>query len=318
MKMRSLEIRSLFALASALLPGALCAAEPNSPPPPGAVIRLWDGAAPNAPENAPAEVTGDDERVRNVSVPTLTAYLPDKARATGTAIIVCSGGGYTQLAVKKHGETAAAAFVPRGIAVFALKYRLRPISKDVVADALADGERAVRLVRSRAKEWNINPHRIGIIGYSVGANLILNLLSNFDDGAAASTDAIERESSRPDFAGLFSAWPGSQKIAGFHFSKETPPVYLAHTEDDTTAKVAFARSLEAGMKKAGVSVKADDARPFFGGGGGFHRDFLQTSTTTENAHCVTLLNSCGFQGGPRGFKSRPGHFLATAQQMFQI
>ena len=190
--------------------GAAGAAEPLAPPSPGVIIRLWDGPAPNAPKTEVEETTDNDGRVKNVSVPTLTAYLPDKAVATGTAIIVCSGGGYSQLAVKKHGEGAAAVFVPRGIAVFALKYRLQPISKNVVADACADGERALRLARSRAGEWNLDPQRIGIIGYSAGANLILNLLSNFDDGEKGSTDANQGQSGRPDFVGLFSASLGDR------------------------------------------------------------------------------------------------------------
>ena len=117
------KMRNLIALSVALVSGAAGAAEPPAPAPPG-VICLWDGPAPNAPKTAVEETTDSDGRVKNVSVPTLTAYLPDKAVATGTAIIVCSGGAYTQLAVKRHGETAAAVFVPRGIAVFALKYRL--------------------------------------------------------------------------------------------------------------------------------------------------------------------------------------------------
>ena len=79
----------------------------------------------------------------------------------------------------------------------------------------------------------------------------------------ASTDAIERESSRPDFAGLFAAWPGSQKITDFRFSKKTPPIYIAHTEDDTTAKIAFARGIDAELRKADVPVKAE----YFGTGG---------------------------------------------------
>lgn len=254
MKYQFPKIRSLIALSAALVSGAVGAAEP---PGPGVIIRLWDGPAPNTPRTAVEETTDNEGRVKNVSVPTLTAYLPDKAVATGTAIIVCSGGGYSQLAVKKHGEGAAAVFVPRGIAVFALKYRLQPISKNVVADACADGERALRLVRSRAGEWNLDPQRIGIIGYSAGANLILNLLSDFDDGARGSTDAIERQSSRPDFAGLFSAWPGQQQISDFKFSKKTPPVYLAHTKDDPVAKIAFAREIEVSLKHVGVPLNAD-------------------------------------------------------------
>jgi endo-1,4-beta-xylanase len=112
-------------------------------------------------------------------------------------------------------------------------------------------------VRSRAKEWNLDPQRIGIIGYSAGANLVLNLLANSDDGAPGSTDPIERQSSRPNFAGLFSAWPAGQKASDFKISKTTPPIYLAHTEDDTTAKIVFAREIEAELQQAGVPVKTD-------------------------------------------------------------
>ena len=118
-------------------------------------------------------------------------------------------------------------------------------------------------MRSRAGEWNLDPQRIGIIGYSAGANLVLNLLSNFDDGARGSADAIERQSSRPDFAGLFSAWPGEQKITDFKFSKKTPPVYIAHTEDDPVAKIGFAREIEAKLKHLGVAREAE----YFDAGG---------------------------------------------------
>jgi len=267
---------SLVALLSALLCDVAGAAEPSAPPP-GVTIRLWDGPAPGVIENVGPEQFDTEGRVKNVSVPALTAYLPEKKLATGTAIIVCSGGAYNQLAAKRVGDEAATLFLPRGIAVFSLKYRLRSASKNIRLDAMADGERAMRLVRSRAKEWNLDPQRIGIIGYSAGANLILNLLSNFDDGTPDSPDAIERQSSRPDFAGLFAAWPDSQKITSFRFSKATPPVFLAHAADDTTAPVSFARQIEAELKKAEVPVHAeffdDGGHGAFSPSGGRHRDW---------------------------------------------
>ena len=279
MNLRSFKMQRLFVLSIALSSGAVCAAEQSPPPPPSAVIRLWDGPAPGAPETAIEEVTGSDGRVRNVSVPTLTPICPTRHGRRELPSSCAQVGDTDSWQCEKHGDTAAAAFLPHGIAVFSLKYRLRPISKDVVADATADGERAVRLVRARAKEWNLDPQRIGIIGYSAGANLILNLLLNFDDGTPASTDAIERQSSRPDFAGLFSAWPGNQKLTAFHFSKKTPPVYIAHTEDDTTARVEFARGIEAELKKADAPVQAEyfpkGGHTAFTIGAGEHGDWPQ-------------------------------------------
>jgi acetyl esterase/lipase len=113
----------------------------------------------------------------------------------------------------------------------------------------------MRLIRSRAREWGINPNRVGLIGASAGANMILNLMSTADDGQADSADVIERQSSRPNFIVLLSAWTGNQKISDFHFAKETP-VYLLHAEDDGTAKVESAREIEAAAKQAGAPVDA--------------------------------------------------------------
>jgi acetyl esterase/lipase len=234
----------------------LAQADSTPAAPTGVEMRLWDGPAPNAPENATPEVLGDDGRTKNVSVPTVTAFLPDKNSANGTAIIMCSGGAYAQLALKKYANLGTEAFLPRGIAVFNLKYRLSPPSKNVRADALSDVKRAVRLIRSRAGEWNINPNRIGLIGASAGANLILNLMSTADAGQPDSPDAIERQSSRPNFAGLLSAWPGGQKISDFHFTKDTP-IFLLHAEDDKSAPVAFAHEIEAAAKQAGAPVHAE-------------------------------------------------------------
>jgi endo-1,4-beta-xylanase len=257
-------------IAKVMLPAVIQAARVALPPseaqstanqstlslPTGLGIRLWDGTAPNVPANAGEEVLGPDGRTKNVSIPILTAYLPDKKLANGTAIIMVSGGAYTQLALKKYADLGMGAFSPRGIAVFNLKYRLSSPSKNVRADALADAKRAVRLVRSRAAEWGINPNRIGLIGASAGANLILNLMSTADAGQPDSPDAIERQSSRPNFAGLLSSWPGGQKITSFKLSKETP-LFLLHAEDDKSAPVEFAREIEAAAKQESTPMHAE-------------------------------------------------------------
>lgn len=125
MNLRFAIMCNLITLATLGAPGNVSAENPGALGS-GVTVPLWDGPAPNIPDAVIEETTGADERVRNVSVPALIAYLPDKSVATGTAIIECSGGGYQQLAIKRHGGGAAAAFLPRGIAVFVLKYRINP------------------------------------------------------------------------------------------------------------------------------------------------------------------------------------------------
>jgi len=217
-------------------------------------IPVWNGPIPNAAVNPGPEVEEAGGRVSNVSVPTLDVYLPDPAKATGRAILICSGGGYGRLASTPLGQGAAKIFLPKGIAVFSLKYRIRPPSTDVRRDAADDGKRAMQLIRSRAKEWHLNPNDIGMVGFSAGANLILNLVSSPMVGDPASPDPIARESSRPDFIGLCSSWAGGQKITSFKIDRSAPPAYLLHARDDDGAKFSFAEEIEAAWKQAGVPV----------------------------------------------------------------
>lgn len=217
-------------------------------------IPLWSGAIPNAPENPGPEVAEAAGRVSNVSVPTLDVYLPDPAKATGRAILICSGGGYSRLASGPLGANAAKVFLPEGIAVFSVKYRTRPPSPDVRRDAAADGKRAVQLIRSRAQEWHLNPNQIGMVGFSAGSNLILNLVTSDTAGDPTSADPVSRESGRPDFIALCAAWPGGQKITQFKIDGSVPPAYLAHAKDDDAAKYPFAESVAEAWKTAGVPV----------------------------------------------------------------
>ena len=184
----------------------------------------------------------------------LDVYLPAPGKANGQAIIIFAGGAYKRLTSGPRGQGAAERFLPEGIAVFSLKYRLSPPSTDVVRDALADAQRAVRLVRSRAEEWRIDPLRIGVVGFSAGSNLTLHLVCNSDAGNPSSRDPIGKFSCRPDFIGLCCPWPFNQKISQFKIDGKVPPAFLAHCRDDKTAPFAFAEEIAAAWKRAGVPV----------------------------------------------------------------
>jgi endo-1,4-beta-xylanase len=151
-----------------------------------------------------------------------------------------------------HVENVVPLLNDRGIAVFGLKYRTRYANNDVVEDALADGQRAVRIVRSRAQEWGIDPHRIGVQGYSAGGNLCLNLAGRFDPGDPQAADPVERFSCRPDFCALMCPWPNKRTIDEFPLSGDAPPAFIANARDDKTAPLEFALAIDDKLKGLGV------------------------------------------------------------------
>lgn len=206
-------------------------------------LRLWPGDAPGLAANPGQEVAEAAGRVSNVSVPMLDVYLPPRDKANGTAIIIVSGGGYGRLASGPLGQGAAKLFGEQGYAVFSLKYRTRKPSTDILKDAVADGAQAMRIVRSHAKEWGIDPQRVGMVGFSAGANLILNLATTGPEDA------------RPDFVGLAATWHYNQKSGVFKIDAKTPPAFFMHAADDETAKRAFTEDLVGAWKTAGVPVE---------------------------------------------------------------
>jgi acetyl esterase/lipase len=227
-------------------------------------IPLWPGKPPRFLENAPAETVDEKPTIRMVSVPTLSPYLPPRGKGTGMAMIVCPGGGYGALDWKTHVVYAAAVFVPKGVAVIGLKYRTRPPHRVTNAGiqeiTLLDAQRAVRLVRARAQEWNIDRHQIGIVGYSAGANLAMNLAANFDAGDKQSADPVERESSRPDFAVGLATWHWRKKESPFSFRKDGPPVFLVHATNDGIrggAPIELPQAIQADLNKLGVPVRLE-------------------------------------------------------------
>lgn len=204
---------------------------------------LWPRGAPGA--------LGAEDRDQ----PSLTSYLADSSKTTGTAVIVCPGGGYQHLAMDHEGKQIAEWLNQLGISAFVLKYRLGPVYHHPVE--LQDSQRAIRTVRTQAKEWGIAPDRIGIWGFSAGGHLASTAGTHFDAGKPDATDMIERASSRPDF--MILAYPvisftteythkGSRRnLLGEPFDEnlaehlsnekqvtaETPPTFLFHTSEDT-------------------------------------------------------------------------------------
>jgi acetyl esterase/lipase len=222
-------------------------------------IPLWPGKPPQFAENSPPEEVTAEARIRMVSVPTIAVYLPPKDKQTGMAVVVCAGGGYGGHDWRTHVVYAAQVFNPRGVAVVGLKYRTRPPhsldNAGIQRLTLLDAKRALRLVRHRAAEWRLSPDNIGIVGYSAGANLAMNLAANFDLGDATARDPIERLSSRPDFAVGLGMWHWRQAENPFLFQTDSPPVYLVHATTDKPVEIA--ENIVADLKKLGVPARLD-------------------------------------------------------------
>jgi hypothetical protein len=169
------------------------------------VVHLWSGGAPgfedrkNEPENVKKK--GDIEsQVTNVHNPSVTVYLPAKDKATGAGVIVCAGGGHSVLNVGGEGHAVARWLADNGIAAFVLKYRLareKGSPYKIDTHALQDGQRAIRLVRHNAKDWNVDPARIGMMGFSAGGEVVALASTRFDQGKDEATDPVERQGCRP-------------------------------------------------------------------------------------------------------------------------
>src|SRR5262245_35480892 len=177
-----------FAIASACVLAALAEAviaQPSAALRDEQTIPLWSGAAPGA--------LGGDES----DVPAIIVYLPRNMAPNTPAIIVCPGGGYVRLAANHEGRQVANYLNSLGVAAFVLRYRLGPRYHHPIE--VGDAQRAVRTLRAHASEWQLDPARIGIMGFSAGGHLAMSASTQFDSGSARAADAIDRASSRPDF-----------------------------------------------------------------------------------------------------------------------
>ena len=191
-------------------------------------IQLWSNGAPGSESKAGKEKiriaeTGDHV-VSNIHTPSITPYLPTK-NISGAAVIIAPGGGHRELWIDHEGYNPAHFFRDKGIAAFVLKYRLARDTNStysVEKESLADIQRAIRYVRSHAKEWNIDPAKIGVMGFSAGGELAALAAMKFDEGNKSASDVIDRENSYPNFQALI--YPGNSK--SFTVEKNSPPVFL--------------------------------------------------------------------------------------------
>jgi acetyl esterase/lipase len=238
-------------------------------------IPLYPGGAPNS-KPTPATYVENDANgwARVVSVPTLIPFLADKSNATGTAIIICPGGGYGGLSMDNEGYSIAKAFSQAGISAFILKYRLPSdqIMVDKTIGPLQDAQAAIQMVRTRAAEWGVNPAKVGIIGFSAGGHLASTAITHF---SKAVIDNKANISLRPDFGilmypvitfgdkthqgskdALIGKTPSQDLVDLYSNEKQvtadTPPTLIVMAEDDRTVPIENALLFYSAMVKAKV------------------------------------------------------------------
>lgn len=194
------------------------------------------------------------ESVRSIHRPSLTPYLPPRDKANGAAILVVPGGGHRLLAITHEGYNVAQWLSERGIAAFVLKHRLARETNSsyrIEVESLADTQRAMRLIRNRATEWNIDPGRVGAIGFSAGGELVNLACARFDAGKSDAVDPIERQNSRPDFQALI--YPG--RSGDIQPAKDSPPVFLACAYNDRKDIAEGLAEVYLRFKRAGVPAE---------------------------------------------------------------
>jgi len=230
---------------------AACVAGPARAAEKPLTLPVWPTKPPNETAALPPEtdLTKPEEnliagkriiRLGNVSQPTLTVYRPAKEKDTGAAVVIAPGGGYHILALDLEGDEVAQWLNTIGVTGIVLKYRVprRPGQGDEPPVApLQDAQRSISLVRSKAKEWGIDPNRIGMLGFSAGGHLTAHTTTNSDRRSYEAIDEVDKVSSRPDFMVLIYPAYLTTKAADalapeIRVTKDTPPTFMIHASDD--------------------------------------------------------------------------------------
>lgn len=242
-------------------------------------IRIWPGAAPDSRPPTKQETLKTESKelvagkpwlyIENISTPTLTVYRPH-GRNQGTAVIVFPGGGYEILAIDLEGTEVCDWLVSRGITCILLKYRVpAPRSAPYWGAypqspiALEDAQRAISITRHHAAEWQIDPHKIGVLGFSAGGHLAVATSVHFRERLYADVDAADKQSCRPDFVvalypGHLSVKEGTMKLnpdIASHISADVPPTFLLQNEDDHTDTIWDALSYYGALIKVHIPVE---------------------------------------------------------------
>src|SRR6266704_4570803 len=270
----------LFALFVVFAFGSLSAQTPAWQPSPGHTqVPIWPGTAPDAqpvagPEESHWWPTGPSGppggfTVYHVSRPTMTVYSPT-GKNTGAAVVVFPGGGYEDLAIDLEGTEVCDWLTSKGITCVLLKYRVpdsgphwngqRQINPKAPM-ALQDAQRTMGLIRLHATEYHIDPHKIGVLGFSAGGHLVADISTHFDKRLYPAVDAADKESCRPDFA--VALYPGHLWISkqGFDLnpdipvSRQTPPTFLLQAENDPVDSVNNSLVYYIALKKSGVAAE---------------------------------------------------------------
>lgn len=267
------------------------------------VEMLWPQGAPGA--------KGDTEGDK----PTLTIYLPSQETATGSAVVICPGGGYGFLAIDHEGHQIAQWLNSLGVAGFILKYRHRNSGAGYGHPApLQDAQRAIRLVRSRAKKWNIDPNRIGIVGFSAGGHLASSTSTHFQNSYYDAKDSIDQVSCRPDFMILaypvisFSKWcahigsranllgknPDQELVNNLsneeQVTSQTPPTFLVHANDDKGVPPENSIHFYLALRKAEVPA---EMHIYESGGHGFGLGKKDTPAASWPLRCADWMCNRG-------------------------
>jgi len=242
-------------------------------------IPIWPGTPPDLKPMPGPELARSDPKsliggkpvvaVTNVSRPTMTVYAPTTAN-TGAAVVVFPGGGFEILAIDLEGTEVCDWLTSKGITCIVLKYRVpsapyvwqcncRPHNLSTSVQSLEDAQRTIRLVRSHAAEWHIDPHKIGVLGFSAGGFLVAEVSTKFKRALYKPVDAADKESSRPDFA--VAIYPGHIATdkdtlnPNLPVSRETPPTFLLQAENDFTDGVNQSLVYYTALKDADVPVE---------------------------------------------------------------
>ena len=240
-------------------------------------ISIWPGTPPDAqPVAGPESLATETKRlvagkawlyIEKVLQPTMTVYSP-KGTNTGAAVVVFPGGGYQTLAIDLEGTEVCDWLMSKGITCVLLKYRVPApkltLSKGAYPEspmALEDAQRTLGLVRFHASQWHIDPHKIGVLGFSAGGHLVAAISTHFERRLYPPVDAVDKESCRPDFA--VALYPGHLWIHQEKFelnpdvpvTSQTPPTFLLHAEDDPLDNVNHTLVYYMALKDAGVPVE---------------------------------------------------------------
>lgn len=253
-------------------------------------IPLWPNGAPGFEHRRNEPQLAKDWWIRNIHNPSITVYLPPKAKATGAAVVICPGGGHRELVFNAEGHDAAVYLNSLGVAAFALKYRLAREENSPYAlekHPREDAYRALRLVRSRAHEWNIDPNRVGMMGFSAGGEVVAMVAYAAGDGDPKALDPIDRLNGKPNFQILI--YPGPLGIPD-NLPTDAPPAFLLAAIDDPCCAeptLSLLQKYHAAKLRAEAHIYAQGAHAFNMG----KRSQLQTINTWPQRLADWLIDS---------------------------